>query len=146
MLQNKVYLQMLYLFRHISLCFSWKSCFEKKMRKNNIIYIYFSSNFWGNKFKFKFVALHVIRQGSKDFLLKNNCNNCTWSGRYLAIDVNILNSGSGSRSMENIIDPDPAKWCGSFGSGSANWHKVRQLPSFQITIYLLCYCWMVRGG
>ena len=111
---------MLYLFRHISLCFSWKSCFEKKMRKNNINYIYFSSNFWGNKFKFKFVALHFIRQGSKDFLLKNNCNNCTWSGRYLAIDVNILNSGSGSRSMENIIDPDPAKWCGSFGSGSGS--------------------------
>ena len=24
----------------------------------------------------------------------------------------------GSGSMENIMDPDPAKWCGSFGSGS----------------------------
>ena len=28
-------------------------------------------------------------------------------------------SGSGSGSMKNIMDPDPEKWCRSFGSGSA---------------------------
>ena len=27
---------------------------------------------------------------------------------------------SGSGSMENIMDPDPAKWCGSFESGSGS--------------------------
>ena len=27
--------------------------------------------------------------------------------------------GSGSGSVENITDPDPAKWCGNFGSVSS---------------------------
>ena len=39
-------------------------------------------------------------------------------------------SGSGSRSgsMENIMDPDPPKGCGSFGSGSAT---LKQSPPGQ---------------
>ena len=45
---------------------------------------------------------------------------CEWRGEWWwARFRSGSGSGSGSGSMENIMDPDPAKWCGSFGSRSA---------------------------